>query len=282
VFAGLSCTGRFLSVATALVALARLGADCSFYGVIGDDPEGEKIQRSLMDEGVNVSGLLTRTGAVSQTAFIAIEKRSGKRTIFWRRPSGTPLDPYELPNGFLLSADFLLLDGLMKDVSIRSASIANAMNLPVMLDAGGIRDGMIEIARLCDYVVASEEFAKELARKTGNSEGAEGFRAAVRELGTGIITITLGKRGSITFAGDQTIAVPVYDVEVLDTTGAGDVFHGGYIYGLLQNWDIKTTVRFASAMAAMKCMKIGGRAGIPDLARVREFMKARGETLPEQ
>jgi sulfofructose kinase len=265
-------------VATALVALRRLGAECAFYGVIGDDREGIKIRQSLVDEGVATGGLVRRGNAVSQTAFIVIEKGSGKRTIFWRRPSGDELMPDDLGDDFLQGADFLLIDGLMKDVSLAAARRAKQMKVPVMIDAGRLRDGMLDIAELCDYMVASEEFAKEL----GYDGDAGRFREIIQKHGFGLTTITLGKKGSITFHGRETIAVPAYDVEEVDTTGAGDVFHGGYIFGILKQWDIISTVRFASAVAAIKCRKIGGRAGIPDPAEVAHFLRERGEVHPIQ
>ncbi len=265
-------------VATALIALKRLGAECSFYGVIGDDQEGVKIRQSLVDEGVDVGGLMRRDNAVSQAAFIVIEKGSGNRTIFWRRPSGEELMPDELGDDFLRGADFLLLDGLMKGVSLAAAHRAKVMRVPVMIDAGRLREGMLDIAGLCDYIVASKEFAKEL----GYDGDAGKFRELLRKRSFGLTTITLGKKGSVTFHGCQTIAVPAYDVEEVDTTGAGDVFHGGYIFGLLMRWDIISTIRFASALAAMKCRKVGGRAGIPGLEEVAQFMRERGEEFPIQ
>jgi sulfofructose kinase len=265
-------------VATALVALKRLGADCAFYGVIGDDREGVKIRQSLVDEGVDTGGLVIRDNTVSQKAFIVIEKRSGKRTIFWRRPSGDELMPDDLGNDFLKGADFLLLDGLMKDVSLAAARRAKEMRVPVMIDAGRLREGMLDIAELCDYIVASEEFAKEL----GYDRDAGRFLDILQKHRFGLTTITLGKKGSITFHGRETIAVPAYDVEEVDTTGAGDVFHGGYIFGILNQWDIIATVRFASAMAAIKCQKAGGRAGIPGSEEVAQFLRERGVDLPIQ
>src|SRR5262245_31906902 len=99
-------------VATALAALSRLGVSCRFYGVIGDDREGAAIRQSLIEEGVDATGLVKRSRASSQTAFIAIDKSMGTRTIFWKRPSGDPLRKEELPPDFLSNADFLLLDGL--------------------------------------------------------------------------------------------------------------------------------------------------------------------------
>jgi ribokinase len=90
----------------------------------------------------------------------------------------------------------------------------------------------------------------------------------------------MGKRGSITVSRDSFFRTPAFKIPAVDTTGAGDVFHGGYIYGLLQEWDIRDTVLFATAIAAMKCRKIGGRDGIPQLIKVVEFLKEHGHTIP--
>ncbi|MEJ2314475.1 MAG: PfkB family carbohydrate kinase [Nitrospirota bacterium] len=258
-------------VATALVALRRLGVECGFFGIVGDDGEGGNIRRSLLDEGVEVSGLLSRRGASSQTAFIAIERGKGTRTIFWRRPSARALLPEELPGDFLKGCNFLLLDGLMAEVSVRAAKKAREASVPVMLDAGRVREGMLEAAALSDYVVGSEEFGREL----GWNGDPESFRPGAGKLTPGVTTITLGRRGSVTYSGGEIIEVPAFEVDVIDSTGAGDVFHGGYVYGLLRGWDLSRTVRFASAMAALKCRKLGGRAGIPDLEEVLRFMESR-------
>jgi ribokinase len=260
-------------VATALAALSRLGVSCRFYGVTGDDREGAAIRQSLIEEGVDVTGLIKRSNASSQTAFIAIDKSRGTRTIFWKRPTRDPLRMEELPPDFLNGAQFLLLDGLMKDVSLFAAQQARKAGIPVMLDAGRVREGMLELARLCDYVVGSEEFARELGWK----DDPGSFRQEVRKHGFGITTITLGGRGSVTFGGDEVISCPAFPVETMDTTGAGDVFHGGYLYGLLQKWPLEDTIRFASAVAAMKCRKLGGRVGIPRLSEVQQFLQERGK-----
>ncbi|MEE9523273.1 MAG: PfkB family carbohydrate kinase, partial [Thermodesulfovibrionales bacterium] len=149
-------------VATALVTLSRLGIQCRFYGITGDDTEGDKITGSLKDENIYVEGLIKRTGESSQIAYIVIGRNTGTRTIFWKRPSGEPLRHEELEDDFLDNADLLLLDGLMKDVSLFAAQKAKEGNIPIMLDAGRVREGTTELARLCDYIVGSEEFAKEI------------------------------------------------------------------------------------------------------------------------
>ena len=260
-------------VATALVSLSRLGINCSFHGIIGDDESGKKIKDSLKTANVHIHGLLKRPDSDSQTAFIAVEKSSGKRTIFWKRPSGNPLKPKEIPDDFLDNADFLLLDGLMIEASIYAAKKARGKNIPVMLDAGRIREGMMELATMCDYIVASEEFGKELIKNQADSSEINKALLSMKSFGARACTITLGSKGSITLAGDETFLIPAFDVDVIDTTGAGDVFHGGYIYGLLQNWSIKNVVRFATAFASLKCRKLGGRAGIPSLEEVEKLLK---------
>jgi sulfofructose kinase len=260
-------------VATALVALSRLGVGCKFHGVSGDDDAAGKIRRSLEDEGVDVSGLIVRPEATSQIAFIVVEKKTGRRTIFWKRPSGEALRPDELPVDFLEGAHFLLLDGLMKDSSVHAARKAKAMGIPVMLDAGRLRPGMMEVAQLSDYLVASEEFAMG----SGWAVESAVLLKERERLGLRALTVTRGAKGSSTASGSGFFETPAFPVEAADTTGAGDVFHGGYIYGLLQGWETAATVRFASAVAALKCRKIGGRAGIPNLVEVELFLKQAGD-----
>ena len=254
-------------VATALVTLARLGIITRFYGVIGDDAAGGKIRQSLVGEGIDTR-LTRRKGRSSQIAFIAIEKGTGRRTIFWRRPSGKELKETELDADFLKGAHFLLLDGLMVEVSLRAAARARERGIPIMLDAGRMRQGMLEIAAICDYLVASEEFARDLKWRLT----ASGLAKRREELGCKVLTVTLGEQGSVTVSDKGFVQVPAFDVESVDTTGAGDVFHGGFIYGLLQKWELKDIIVFASAVAAMKCTKVGGKVGIPSLPEVKAFL----------
>lgn len=265
-------------VATALVALSRLGISCRFYGIIGSDDAGEKIRQSLINEGIDVGGIIERQGTTSQVAFITIERRTARRTIFWRRPSGEPFRQEELGEDFLKGSDFLLLDGLMESISFYAAERARALKIPVMLDAGRVRPSMLEIARISDYVVASQELARDLRWDLSHNT----LQREREKLRCRALTITSGAQGSITASKNKVFHVPAFKVEAVDTTGAGDVFHGGYIYGLLQGWDLKDTVTFASALAAMKCTKIGGRSGIPRLSEVMEFLAGKGHRIPQR
>lgn len=261
-------------VATALVALSRLGIRTRFAGVVGDDPLGEQIRTSLVAERVETAGLVTRTGALSQRAFIVIEPGAGSRTIFWQRPTGTPLHPAELPANFLAGSDFLLLDGLMPEVSMALADEARERGVRVMLDAGRVRPGMMALAERSDYVVAGEQFALDLGW-----DGTEnGFAELANRLRYPVFTVTRGALGSLTWSSGELLDVPAFPVEAVDTTGAGDVFHGGYLFGLLNGWPLPRTLSFASALAALTCTRIGGRAGIPALPEVQTFLAARGVT----
>lgn len=258
-------------VATALVALCRLGERCRFYGVVGDDEAGRKIRKGLSLEGVACRGIKTVRGASSQVAFIAIERHTARRTIFWIRPSGAELAPDDLGRGFLRGAAFLLLDGLMAEVSLYAARLARERGIPVMLDAGRMRARMDELAGMSDYVVAAEAFARDL----GWELSADRLMRERERFGAQALTVTLGAEGSLTAAREGCFHMPAFKVDAVDTTGAGDVFHGGYAYGLLRRWGLFETVTFASACAAMKCTRVGGRAGIPRLDEVRAFLRER-------
>ena len=199
---------------------------------------------------------MTRSRATSQTAFILVEKPAATRTIFWKRSSGEPLSPEELPRDFLEGADFLLLDGLMKDVSFFAARQAKEAGIPVVLDAGRVREGTLELARLSDYVVGSEEFARELSWK----DDAVQFKPKIKKHGFGITTITLGSRGSVTYADDKVIIIPAFPVETVDTTGAGDVFHGGSSTGCPQ----MEPPSYCSVCVGRRCNEVqesGGTSG---------------------
>ncbi len=254
-------------VATALVALSRLKVKTRFAGVIGADRAGAEILRGLKLEGVDTASLVTRRAGCSQTANIIVDRSNATRTIIWRRATAKPLTAKEVRGPFIKGADFLLLDGLMARASIKAAGIARTLGVPVMLDAGSLRPGMVELAASADYVVCSEGFAREYARTPALA------LKALESIGVRTATVTLGRGGSVTLADGVSFKVPAFKVRAVDTTGAGDVFHGGYVYGLLKGWEIKKTVTFASAFAALKCRAPGGRSGIPSLSKTLKFMR---------
>ena len=254
-------------VATALVALSRLGVKTSMIGRVSDDFAGVEIRKGLMEEGVDTKGLLMKKGGRSQSALILVNNRNASRTICWQRPTVPLMTPAEVKKEFFKGAGILLLDGLMMEASMKAASIASKMNIPILLDAGSLKPGMLSLAALCDYVVCSEGFASAMKMSVKDALGKlAGGRAKA-------VTVTLGRKGSVTLHEGRTFTQKAFSVKAVDTTGAGDVFHGAYACGVLQGWNIKKIVEFASAVAAMKCRKLGGRSGIPTLNEAMRFLK---------
>jgi sulfofructose kinase len=252
-------------VATALVALSRWGLACHFTGVVGDDSFGRQIARFLQDEGVDTSGIVERPGHRSQLAFIASEP-GGRRTIFWQRPTGEALKPAEIDFSLLRTSRVLHTDGLFIEAALSAASEARRSGVAVIVDAGTLREGMLDLAHLSDCFVVSESFARDLV--SGDNPLAACKR--ILELGPGIAGVTLGARGYVARFGGRSIAKPAYAVEAIDTTGCGDVFHAGLTYGFLRGWDPEKSFDLAAWAAAQVATRMGGRAGIPSMAELRD------------
>ncbi len=253
---------------TAMVTLARLGVGTSFIGSVSDDPFGIQIVEGLNQEKVDLSHLKITPGFTSQFAFIAIHKETGARTIFWHRGSVPHLTPNEVDLSIFSKARILHLDGLMIEASIAAALQARDMGMTIVMDAGSMREGSTKLVSLVDILIASERFAEPLVGIDTHDRALK----ALYELGPKTVIITLGAKGSVGWDGRRIFFQNAFPIKALDTTGAGDVYHGAYIYGLLQKWSIPQCMRFASATAALKCRAIGARKGIPGLKEVREFM----------
>jgi len=257
-FSGLTVQGGG-PVATALVACSRWGLSCALAGTVGDDTFGEMIIQSLRGEGVDTGGVAIRRGHASQFAFIAAERDSGARNIFWRRPTGAPLSPGEIDVDRLRSSKVFLTDGLFAEASLHGAREARKAGVPVVVDAGSLREGMLELAALSDFFLASTSFA----RAFGGDAGAREVCRRLAGLGPGVTGVTLGDRGYAALIEGRYRVRPAYRVEAVDTTGCGDVFHGGFVYGLVQGWETERSLDFGSWAAAMVSLRLGGRAGIP-------------------
>jgi len=249
-------------VATALVALARWGLRCRFIGVIGDDSFGGDIRRSLEREGVDVSGLVTRENCSSQFAFIVAEPGTGRRTVFWRRPTGAPPSPEEIDGLAVARAGAFHTDGLFPEAAVAAARRAKAAGVPVIVDAGTLREGMLDLARESDYFIASETFSRALAGGDDPLRACETLLA----MGPRLAAVTMGAKGYVAMTGGAVIKRSAYEVEAVDTTGCGDVFHAGFIYGLLAGWEDEKSLDFAAWAAAGVARMLGGRDGIPALS----------------
>jgi ribokinase len=232
-------------VATALKALARWGRRCAIAGVIGDDPEGASIKGGL--GGVDTSRLLVRPGTRSQRAFVAVERGTGRRTIYWRRPTGAPPDPPEIAPA---EARVFLSDGLYAEASVALARAART----VVVDAGTLREGTRALLPLAHVFVASEGFARDFA---GDPRAA---CRKIREAGAAVAGVTLGARGYVASFGGTWLERPAHPAEAVDTTGCGDIFHAGLVEGFLRGWPWERSFDFAAWAAARAAERLGNRA----------------------
>lgn len=253
-------------VATALAALARWGLSCAFAGVVGDDLFGRIIRTSMEAERIDTAGMVIRQGFESQFAFIAAEPATGRRTIFWRRPTGAPLGRDEIDYERIRQARLLLTDGLFPDAAMAACTAAREAEVPVLVDAGSLREGMLELARASDFYLASETFAKALVGRDNPGEACR----RLAELGPKVTGVTLGAKGYLALVDGRLIKQPAYRVEVVDTTGCGDVFHAGFAYGVIQGWRVEKSLDLGAWAAAMVSRKLGGRAGIPSLQEIKK------------
>jgi sulfofructose kinase len=254
---------------TALVTLSRLGIATSFLGSLSDDAWGITIEEGLKEEKVDCSFLKVTPGYTSQFAFIAITKGGGNRTVFWHRGSVPHLKAADVDLSPFPQAEILHIDGLMIEACQEAARQARERELTVVLDASTMREGSLELASMVDVLIASQRFAEALS---GKGVPSRKVLEHLRRLGPREVVITRGIKGSMGLIGGEIIQQDAYKVDAVDTTGAGDVYHGAYVYGLLRGWGMRECMRFASAAAALKCRQIGAHKGIPRLAEVEQFL----------
>jgi len=256
--------------ATAAVAAARLGMKTAFAGVVGDDDSGRMVLRDFASEKVSADAVKIRKGCSTATAFCWVDA-AGRRSIVWYRGNGADLTPGELPRELIVNAKVLHLDGHQTAGAHAAVKLARKHGVLVSIDAGTLRPGVKEILPDCDIVIASEFFARQL---TGTGD-CEKSLMELAGIGAKVTGITLGSRGSVCYDREQgkILRCPGFPVEAVDTTGAGDVFHSAFAVKYVSCKDILECMRFASAVSALKCTKLGGRTGIPSLRETEDFLK---------
>jgi sulfofructose kinase len=262
-------------VATALTTCRRLGLRARYIGSVGSDDLGRVQMESLRAEGLDVEFVRVVEGAGTQVAFILVEESVGERTILWHRDPRLRFPAADLSSESITTARLLHLDGRDTEAALLSAQWANKAGIPVVIDIDQIYDSSTEeLLSRVDYLIAAEDFAKRVTGRT-DSEGL--VRSLGERYGAAVTGVTLGGRGAVFLQDGRLMESPAFEVPVKDTTGAGDVFHGAFIFGVLEGWALEETIRFAHAVAAIKCMELGARAGIPGMEKVRSFLKTATE-----
>lgn len=257
-------------VSTALVALARLGAQSGYLGVIGDDQPGLSIKQAFEEEGVDVSHLRVQPRARSAVCIVLVHAQTGQRSILCYRGTFKEVQLQQADRPYITAARFLHLDGHHMSAAITAAQWMREAGGTVVLDANRPRPRLDELLPWVDVLITNASFPPAYT-------GQQDIGDAARELmhtGARLVVTTLGEKGCICFSGSESLHVPGFAVKIIDSTGAGDAFHGAFIYGLLRGWSLLRTATFANAVAALNCMALGGRAGLPRLGDVEAFLES--------
>jgi sugar/nucleoside kinase (ribokinase family) len=258
-------------IASSMAGLSRLGFKAAYAGRFGSDAEGEFGLKTLADEGVDTRFSETIEGARTQIAFILIDEQSGERTVIWHRDAKLSYEADEAPLEAAGSAKILHLDAHDPLAGARMAKAARGHGAIVTVDVDNVYEGVTEMLPLIDIMISSAEFP---ARVTGIRD----HRAALTEIktryGCPVVGMTLGEQGALILADDVFIESPSFAVPggCKDTTGAGDAFRVGIIYGLLKGARVEESLKFANAVAALKCRQLGARTALPDEAELMAFI----------
>lgn len=257
-------------VATALATLSRLGARTALASAVGDDVYGARILAGLQAAGVDVTAVQVRAGG-SHVAFVLAEPGRDRRTVWWHNDPAV-LTKLSLDRKLITSARALLIDTHMPEAAEAAARWMRLTGGLVMIDGERVRDGTLDLLPHCDLLVVSERFGRDA---TGLEEPWAAAQA-LHDRYERLALVTCGAEGSWCAHEGELFHTPAFEIESLDTTGAGDVFHGALLYALLRDDDVRTAVRFASAAAALSCCGLGGRGSLPTVGEVESMLTAGG------
>lgn len=263
--------------ATALVAMSKLGVQTEYVGTLGDDRYGEIILESFHKYGVGTEKIRIVRGAQSFHSFVLLNTKTSSRTCIWSKGTLPPPEKNELDLEALKNAKYLHLDGHQMELAVYAARKAREYGVKVSLDAGGIYQGMEQLLPLVDILIPSEEFA---LKYTGTSLAAEAAAFLEEQFHPEILIITQGAKGGFYWKNGMEIRYPVYDVQSVDSNGAGDTFHGAFLAGRLNGMEIGDAARFASAASALKCTRFGAQEGIPDYEETIHFIHCKSAEWP--
>ena len=266
-------------VASAMVTCAKLGLRTKYIGTVGDDERGRVQMDSLRGSGINLDHIQQRTGCPNQSAYIIIDQSTGERTVFWQRPDCLRLDPSDILPEMITNARLLHIDGHDTPAMEKAARIAHENGIKVTVDVDTIYKGFERVLPYVDYLIASSEFPIQW---THQADPLKALELIQEEYGIHCAAMTLGAHGALARIDGKFHYSPAFVVNCVDTTGAGDVFHGGFCYGVLAGWDIQKILDFSNAMAALNCTAIGARGGISTLEKAEALMTRTDRRVMEE
>lgn len=266
----ISCGGQ---VATTLCTCAAMGLRTAYVGATGSDDNGTRMREELGRRGVDIRDAVVRD-TINPYAVILLDDTEGERIVLWDRDPGLALEPGEMPAAAIARARLLHVDDTDEDASIDAASIARRAGLPVTSDIERVTERTSELVALVTVPIFAEHVLEPL---TGEADFERALRKLRRQHG-GMLCVTLGARGAMLLEGDRLYHEPAHQVAVVDTTGAGDVFRGAFIYALLRGDAPAEILRFANAAAAISCTRLGAITSVPSLKETTKITKVSKNT----
>jgi sulfofructose kinase len=260
-------------VASALVTCARLGLRTKYIGTVGDDERGRVQLASLRESGINLDHVEVRENCPNQTAYIIIDQSTGERTVLWKRDDCLRLTAESVTEEKIVSARLLHIDAHDTAAVTRAAEIARRNGIPVTLDVDTIYHGFERVLPHVDYLITSSDFPTQW---TNESDPFRALELIQEEYKMRVAAMTLGSYGALARFENRFVYSPAFVVHCVDTTGAGDVFHGAFCYAVIENMPLPDALEFSNAMAAMNCMALGARGGISTRAAAETLIE-RGE-----
>ena len=253
--------------ATTVIACQTWGLTTRYIGKLGDDDAAHLHRREFARTGVDAR-LIHVSGASSPQSLIIVDG-GGERTVFCRRDERLLLQPADLERAWIVNARALHVDGFETAAATIAAGWARAAGIPVVADLDELYPALEDLIENIDYLIVSRDFP---ARLTGERNLEQALRTMKRRYGCAVTAATLGEDGVLAWDGSHFHLRPAYRVAVADTTGAGDIFHAGFIYGLLQGWSLPRQLDFACAAAALNCTASGARGGIGTVEAIESLM----------
>jgi sugar/nucleoside kinase (ribokinase family) len=253
--------------ATTVVACQTWGLTTRYVGKLGEDDAARLHREAFARAGVEVQ-LTTVPGAASPQSLILVDE-GGERTVLCRRDERLLLQPGDLRRDWIVNARALHVDGYETAAATLAAQLARQAGIPVIADLDELYPGVEQLIENVDYLIVSRDFP---CRLMADPDLENALRRMLLRFGCKLTAATLGEGGVLAWDGKQFHHRPAYRVPVVDTTGAGDIFHAGFIYALLQGWDLEHQLDFACAAAAINCMAVGARGGIQSVATIEDLM----------
>jgi len=254
-------------VATAMIACQLWGLRARYVGKVGDDIAAELHRSEFSRLGVEAH-LFTAPGCHSQQAFILVDD-GGERTVLWKRDDRLTLRPEELQQEWIVNARAIHVDGHDTAAASVAAGWARAAGVPVVADLDELYPGVEKLLNSVDYLITSRDIPGRLTEENDLRKSLPALKERFRSR---LTAATLGEEGVLAWDGTSFHYAPAFRVETIDTTGAGDIFHAGFIYGLLQGWPLQRQLDFACAAAALNCTAIGARGGIQPVDSIQHLI----------